>query len=332
MQAAHLSVGLDVGGTKTAALLVDPSSCVLGQTTVPTHAANPDELLATITRAIHAALAEASATPQQIESIGLGVPGQVDPTTGIVKLAVNLNLQAFPLGPTISARFKAPTFLENDVRTAAIGAFDYLRQAEPVQSIAYVSIGTGIAAGVILNGRLHRGHNGMAGEIGHMMIEPNGELCNCGLRGCLETIVAGPAIVRQLNATDPQANVQSAGDVYEAAAQGNPAAQWVVQRVSQHLSQAIQWLIMTYDVEKVMLGGGVTRSGEAFLAPILRELAALRQQSALAAELLLDEKLHLIPPDYNPGVWGAVHLANQMSSETITHISANDGSRSSLKT
>ena len=89
---------------------------------------------------------------------------------------------------------------------------------------------------------------------------------------------------------------------------------------------------MTYDVEKIVLGGGVTHSGDAFLAPILGELARLRQQSTLAAELLRDEKLHLIPPDYNPGVWGAVHLANQMSTETITYISANDGSRSSLKT
>lgn len=332
MQAEQLFVGLDVGGTKTAALIVDPNDVVLGQVTVPTRTANPDELLTTITRAIQAALAEANATSQQIQSIGLGVPGQVNPATGIVKLAVNLNLQTFPLGPAISARFKAPTLLENDVRTAAIGAFDYLRQIEPVQSIAYVSIGTGIAAGVVLNGRLHRGHNGMAGEIGHMTVEPNGHLCNCGLHGCLETIVAGPAIIHQMKAIDPKNNTQSAGDVYEAATQGNPAAQTVVQRVSQHLCRAIQWLIMTYDVEKIVLGGGVTHSGDAFLAPILRELARLRQQSTLAAELLRDEKLHLIPPDYNPGVWGAVHLANQMSTETITYISANDGSRSSLKT
>ena len=311
MQTAQLFVGLDVGGTKTAVLLADPSGCVLGQAVVPTRSANPDELLDTITRAIHAVLAEANATPQQIQSIGLGVPGQVDPTTGIVKLAVNLNLQAFPLGPTLAARFKAPAFLENDVRTAAIGAFDYLRQTEPVQSMAYLSIGTGLAAGVILHGRLYRGHNGMAGEIGHMIAEPDGRLCNCGLHGCLETIVAGPAILRQMHDADPTTNGENAGDVYETAVQGNPAAQRVVQRVSQHLSRAVQWLIMTYDVEKIVLGGGVTRSGDAFLAPILHELARLRQQSTLAAELLLDEKLRLIPPDYNPGVWGAVHLANQ---------------------
>jgi glucokinase len=317
MQAAYLTAGLDVGGTKTAALLVDTSNCILGQAIVPTHAASPNELLTTIAQAIYAALAEANATPQQIQSIGMGVPGQVDPTTGIVKLAVNLNLAAFPLGPTVSAQFNVPTFMENDVRTATIGAFDYLCQTEPVQSMAYLSIGTGIAAGLILNGRLYRGHNGMAGEIGHMPIEPDGQLCNCGLHGCLETIVAGPAIVRQMMLADPQTEIQNAGNVYREAAQGNPAARKVIQRVSQHLSQAIQWLFMTYDVEKIVIGGGVSRSGDAFLAPILHELAHLRQQSTLAAELLLDKKLHLIPPDHNPGVWGAVHLAHQVSSGAL---------------
>ena len=320
MQAAQLLVGLDVGGTKTAALLVNASGHVVGQTTVPTHTANPDELLATISRAIHAVLAQGQATPQHIQRIGLGVPGQVDPATGIVHLAVNLNLQTYPLGPTLSARFKTDTFLENDVRTAAIGAFNYMQQMEPVQSLAYLSIGTGIAAGVILNGRLHRGHNGMAGEIGHMIADPNGDLCNCGLHGCLETVVAGPAIIRQLLAAEPsaEAHIQTAGDVYRAAAEGDPAAQRVVQRVSQHLSQAIQWLIMTYDVEKVVLGGGVTRSGDAFLAPILAELAALRQQSPLANSMLPAEKVHLMPADYNPGLWGAVHLAKQAFSEPLS--------------
>lgn len=320
MQAAQLSVGLDVGGTKTAALIVDQSGCALGRATQPTNTANPDALLASITRAINTALHEANATPQKIQSIGVGVPGRVDPQTGAVHLAVNLNLKAYPLGPAISNRFQAPTFLENDVRTAAIGAFDYLRQTEMVQHMAYLSIGTGIAAGVILNGRLYRGHNGMAGEIGHMTAESSGDLCNCGLRGCLETIVAGPAIIRQMITANSQADqvMQHAGDVYHAAAAGHLAAQKVVQRVSSHLARAIQWLIMTYDVEKIVIGGGVSRSGQAFLAPILHELAQLRQQSSLAAELLLDQKLHLILPDYNPGVWGAVRLAREaLKDETL---------------
>ena len=318
MHTAQLLVGLDVGGTKTAALLTDASGSMLGQTVVPTRTATPEELLDSISQAIHLVLAQAQATPPQIQRIGLGVPGQVDPATGIVHLAVNLNLQNYPLGPALSARFKTPTFLENDVRTAAIGALAQVRQSEPVDSLAYVSIGTGLAAGVILNGRLHRGHNGLAGEIGHIIVEPDGALCNCGLRGCLETIVAGPAIVRQMAAAEPGMPIHHAGDVYEAAVQGNRAAQKIVQRVSQHLSQAIQWLIMTYDVEKIVLGGGVTQSGDAFLTPILQELACLRQQSTLAAALLPDEKVSLMPAGFNPGVWGAINLAKQTLLEPLS--------------
>ena len=307
----RLLVGLDVGGTKTAALLANTNGKALAEATIPTYTATPEALLGTITRAVRAVLAEVRATPRQIECIGMGVPGLVDPATGIVQLAVNLNLQRYPLGPAVAARFKTPTFLENDVRTAAVGAFAYVQQTEPVQSLAYVSIGTGVAAGVILNGRLHRGHNGMAGEIGHMIVEPGGERCNCGQHGCLETIVSGPAIVRQFAAAAPemQTTIRNAGDVYEAAVQGNTAAQAIVQRVGQHLSRAIQWLVMMYDVEKIVIGGGVTRSGDPFMAPIRHELAQLRQRSPLAAALLGEEKVHFMPPDYNPGLWGAVRLA-----------------------
>ena len=311
MQAAELFVGLDVGGTKTAALLVDSDNCVQGQAVVPTQTANPAALLDTIAEAVQTVLVEAQAAPTQLQSIGLGVPGQVDPSTGVVQLAVNLNLQAYPLGTTLSKRLQRPVLLENDVRVAALGAYARWRQTETGQSLAYLNVGTGIAAGVILNGRLHRGHNGMAGEVGHMIVEPDGVLCKCGLRGCLETIAAGPAIVRQMTLAEPQTPSQTAGDVYEAARQGNKAAQVIVQRVSQYLSRTVQWLIMSYDVEKILFGGGVTRSGAAFFAPILHELDQLRRQSALAAQLLGDEKFALMPPDDNPGLWGAVHLARQ---------------------
>ena len=107
MQAAQLFVGLDIGGTKTAVLLVDSNNHLLGKATLPTRAATPDELLATIARVIHTALTEAHATPLQIESIGMGVPGQVDPATGIVQMAVNLNLQTY--------RAEAAFAIENEI-------------------------------------------------------------------------------------------------------------------------------------------------------------------------------------------------------------------------
>lgn len=312
--APPLWVGLDIGGTKTAVLVVNQAQQPCSQLTQATDTHSPERLLAGTVQAIHRALYQAGAGAQQIAGIGMGVPGQVDRETGEVRLAVNLNLVAYPLGPALSAAFHIPCFLENDVRLATLGAYQYIQQTDPLQHVAYLSIGTGIAAGLILDGRLHRGANGMAGEIGHIIVEPNGNRCNCGLTGCLEAMAAGPAIARLAAARMREDGEQAplmAASVYQAAVQGNPAAQEVVATVSGYLGRAVQWLIMSYDVEKVVLGGGVTRAGAAFLEPIQRELAKLRAQSALAQVMLAAEKVTLLPPDYDAGTWGAVRLAQQ---------------------
>ena len=153
----------------------------------------------------------------------------------------------------------------------------------------------------------------MAGEIGHATVEPNGVLCNCGLHGCLETVIAGPAIARQANemmvGEGTHNSPLTAKDVYLAASNGDPMALQIVNRVSHHLSRTIQWLIMSYDVEKVVLGGGVASAGAAFLNPILQELSQLRAQSPLAASMYGAEKIMLLPEGFNAGTWGAILLA-----------------------
>jgi glucokinase len=304
--------GLDIGGTKIEALLVDDDFRVLAQARHATDVSHPDNLVASVVAAVDDVLQQAQASRTQLAGIGIGIPGQVDPAAGEVALAVNLNLRAFPLGEVMSTIVGAPVYLENDVRIAAMGVYRWLNQQEPVDNIAYLSIGTGVAAGMVLNGRLHRGSNGMAGEIGHITVEPNGALCNCGARGCLETIIAGPAIVRQARAVmqfDLPDNEVHAGHVYDAAANGNLAAQAIVARAGEYLALAIQYLIMLYDVDKVVLGGGVSGAGEPFIAPIFAALAQYRAQSNLFATLLQENKIVLLPNGYNAGTWGAVYLA-----------------------
>jgi glucokinase len=312
---ATLLVGLDIGGTKTAVLIVDQQLQPRAHLIMPTETADPDRLLGGIVRAVSLALEQAAPArrAEPIAGIGVGVPGQVYPATGEVRQAVNLNLVTYPLGPALSAAFNAPCLLENDARAAAMGAYQQAQQSAPVRHLAYLTIGTGIAAGLVLDGRLYRGAHGMAGEIGHILMEPDGARCNCGARGCLEALAAGPAIARLAAQMMPQQRGQplTAATVYQAAAHGDPAAQRVTQRVSHYLSRAIQWLIMSYDVERVVLGGGVARAGDAFLQPILQALAGLRAQSALAEAMLPDEKVALLPPGYDAGVWGAIWLARQ---------------------
>jgi glucokinase len=132
--------------------------------------------------------------------------------------------------------------------------------------------------------------------------------------GCLEAVAAGPAIARlagEVMAAPVGERPLTAEDVYAAAALGDQRARQVVAEVSRHYARAIQLLIMAYDVEKVVLGGGVSRAGQAFLEPILEALAEMRSQSDLARAMLPDEKILLLPADYSAGAWGAIILAQQ---------------------
>ncbi|MGD2049139.1 MAG: ROK family protein [Chloroflexota bacterium] len=306
----EIIVGLDIGGTKTAVLLVNRQGQQLSFFACPTVTTTPQGLVAGVVGAVDKALELACVKASQIVGVGVAVPGLVNPVTGIVEIAVNLNLRSYPLGQALSVELGSPAFLENDVRTAALGAYQFVKQKEPVQHLAYLSVGTGIAAGVILQGQLYRGAHGMAGEIGHVIFEPDGPACGCDMPGCLEAVASGSAIARMARELIPKDDEPiTAEKVYQAAANGQEIACSIVHKVSNYLARAIQLLIMTYDVERVVLGGGVTKSGATFFNPILEELARLRSLSSLADSMLKAEKLILLPATFNAGTWGAINLA-----------------------
>lgn len=313
-----LRVGLDIGGTKTAAVIVNEFGVPLGWAVRPTDATNPDQLVAGTLDAVNRALGDAGQPPGSLTSAGIGVPGQVDPVSGTVRLAVNLNLrEPYPLRDALQQALGVPVALENDVRAAAWGAFHWARSAEPLNSLAYLSVGTGIAAGLVLDGRLFRGSHGMAGEIGHIPVDPNGPRCTCGAYGCLEALAAGPAIAAHAAKIMPDSTGGgfSTNEVYARAAEGHILAHQVVERAAGYLARAVYLLLMTYDVEKVVLGGGVTRAGEAFEGPLRQAMDALRADSPLTASMMPDEKVLIIPTDFSPGVMGAVYLAPAPSPE-----------------
>ncbi len=313
-----LLVGVDVGGTKVGVLVVDARSQVRARVVMPTVLDGPDATLAGIAAAIRQAVQAAGADLSAVAAVGMGVPGQVDPQTGLVRHAVNLKWQEMPAGPRLATLLGVPCFLANDVRLAAIGLQRHPSYAL-TRNLAYVSVGTGIAAGLILDGRLYSGAHNMAGEIGHLVLNPAGPPCVCGLRGCLETLAAGPAIAawgRQAALADPTGLLGTAEElttatVYAAAAAGDPAAQAILRRVGRYLARACQAIMMTYDVERIVFGGGVAAAGEAFLRPIQGALGSLRRRSALARTLLTPDLLQLVPAGYDAGPWGAITLAGQ---------------------
>ena len=197
-----LLVGVDVGGSKVAVLVVDRSLRVRARHTIPTAVGEPDEAADHIATAIAAALAAADAGLEQVTAVGVGVPGRVDPLTGVVSLAVNLGWHWLPLRDRLEAALGLPCAIENDVRAAAAGILDRRLLGE-VADFVYLSVGTGISAGVVIDGRLHRGTRGLAGEIGHIVVDRPGPRCPCGLTGCLETIASGPAIARTATTRSP---------------------------------------------------------------------------------------------------------------------------------
>jgi len=317
LRARELIVGVDIGGSKVAVLVVAPDGGPVGRFVLSRPVGRQDEAVDVIADAVLAALAEAGAGVDAAAAVGVGVPGRVDPATGTVSLAVNLGWEELPLGTLLTERLELPVVLENDVRAAAFGL--HRRQIlGDVDDLAYLSLGTGISAGVVIDGRLHRGTRGLAGEIGHVVLERKGRLCQCGLHGCFEALASGPAIARtareglaagRTSSLRTLGEAITAADVYQAAAVGDPLAADIATRVGEYVARAVHELVMAYDVEVVVLGGGVSNAGDTFLDPILRALDAMRDASALAREVLRPGVVHLLAPGSDTGAWGAVSVA-----------------------
>jgi glucokinase len=333
MTSPGLVVGADIGGTKTAILVCEPDGTVRARSVAPTAVGSPDRAANAIASLVSAALAEAAAEPKDVAALGVGVPGRVDRATGHVTLAVNLDWHDLPLGPRLEARLGIPTIVENDVRAAALG-LHRRRLFGHAESLALLAIGTGISAGVVLDGELHRGSLGLAGEIGHAIIDPDGPRCACGNRGCFEAVAAGPAIVtRTLAGWAARRNGKGLGEVttagaawdddrreshlvgaeavFAAALAGDQVAQEVIESTGRAIAWGIHLLALAYDVERIVIGGGVSHAGAAFMAPVRRELDRYRAASPLAAEILLPDLVQLLPPGSDAGAWGAVTIARE---------------------
>lgn len=301
-----VTLGVDIGGSSIAVVARNEAAEIVGSFSARVSLAGGGQV-ATATVAAVRSLGVGGFT-----GVGVGVPGHVDRDTGEVSLAVNLGigLEPFDLAGAIGSELGTPVVVENDVRSAALGARESLRIAgRSPESLAVVSIGTGISAGVVTNGRLVRGANGMAGEIGHVVVVQAGPVCACGQRGCLETVAAGPAIGKAW----PGGGREPASALFAAVAEGDPAARKVADRITDHLTTALIWLAATYDTEVIVLAGGVPSVGEVFLEVIRDQIEERAAASELAARRLQPDQVVLADPFDPPGPRGAALLAADLS-------------------
>lgn len=299
MSGRPLRVGLDIGGTKTDAVAVDDAGSVIAEVRVAT-GFGPAAVLESTEAAVMALAELAGIDASRFVSVGIGIPGAVETITGRVSHAVNLGIDNLELGTELGARLSVPVRVENDVNAAALGAFHLLGRADS-DSMAYLNLGTGLAAGLVLDGRLWRGARGTAGEIGHIPIDPNGPLCPCGQRGCLEMVASGSAVLRQWPTTHPRP-VQA---LFDAAATGDTVALEVKTRLVDNVAAAVRLLVLTVDVGTVVIGGGISSLGPRLLDEIRLVLAGWAADSPFISSLELADRVELVPSQFSAAAVGA---------------------------
>jgi len=293
-----MTVGLDIGGTKTLAIGLDAHGRVLGQVRLPS-GYGPENV---IRAAVEAVERLGAAIPGRvIGRVGIGIPGTVDHVTGEVQQALNLGLAHVALGAAIRERLGVPVHVENDVNAAALGA----SRSAAGASLAYLNLGTGLATGLVLDGRLWRGVRGAAGEIGHVPLDPDGLACVCGQRGCIEVMASGSGIARQWGP-----GVPPAAELGALAVAGDPRAAAIFDRLVWAVASAIRLIVLAQDVERIVIGGGLAEAlGEGLVGPVGRTLRDWESESEFFASLAPAERVALAPTDAPLAAIGAALAA-----------------------
>ncbi|NRG44921.1 ROK family glucokinase [Bacillus sp. CRN 9] len=278
-------VGVDIGGTTIKMAVVNLHGDILYSWEISTDIRDKGQYIPlTIAKSIDQKLEEINQPKKRLIGIGIGAPGPVNMMDGSIEMAVNLGWDHFPLKEILERETALPVVVDNDANIAAIGEM-WTGAGKGAKHLICVTLGTGVGGGIIINGEIVHGINGAGGEIGHIIAVPkNGSPCNCGKSGCLETIASATGIVRLAIATLSSMNCNSklreyfeehqtltSKLVFDAASEGDELAKNVLQQVTEHLGLALANLANGLNPEKIVIGGGVSKAGDALLIPLKEE-------------------------------------------------------------
>ena len=279
-------IGVDLGGTKILAGVFDTAFNCLGQVKISTKAhRGPDEVINRIARCVKDTVDECDLSMSQVRGVGIGAPGAVDTQEGRVIFAPNLGWENLPLKKSLEKQLDVPVFVENDCKLHTLGVFEAELKAKPKHLIG-IFLGTGIGAGIIIDGKPYTGINGTAGEVGHMVIDINGPECGCGNKGCFEALASRRAIFRTIQLAvkkgqktlltdmlgDDLADLRS-GDLRKAIRRGDKFVEKVIDQAAEYTGVAVGNLMNIFNPEVIVIGGGVVEQLEHEMLPIIEKVA-----------------------------------------------------------
>lgn len=314
-------IGIDIGGTKILAAMIDPDGRILARAKQKTRAEETAD--AVIQRIVGTALEVMQATqigPREILCIGAGAPGPLDTNRGLVLEAPNLGWKNVPLATILTERLGAPAYISNDVNAGTWGEY-LLGAGREADACLGVFIGTGIGGGIVLNGSLYEGASGVAGEIGHMLIDPKGPTCGCGQKGCLEAYASRTAITRDiwaeikaggksriLDAKEKGEQIRSK-QLSRAFEEGDKLIIGVLEKAAKYLGIGIASAAHLINPDRIILGGGVVEAlGEKYVSRVREAFVARAFKSVSAAAEIVEARL-----GDDAVVLGAAFLARRRS-------------------
>lgn len=275
-------IGIDIGGTNLKAGLVDESYQITATKKQPLQFVSMEQMGETLAKMAIDLVEENNISRDQVASVGMGFPGPVDDKRGVVIKTVNIPIRFMPVAEMFHRQWDGvPVHLGNDADCAALGEF-YHYEDKNIESLILVTLGTGIGTGIILNGKIHTGINGCAGEGGHIVLVHGGEQCTCGRKGCWERYASANALIRQTMAAMDQ-NKDSimwgmtGGDLsrvdgrtaFEAMHQGDATARAVIDQYLRYLGDGLSNFVNIFQPEVIALGGGVSQArDEDLLLPL----------------------------------------------------------------
>lgn len=318
---AVLALGARLRDRRWGIVLTDLDARVVHRLDAPVADLTPGAALAALKEGV-AQLTPGIDPSRLLPGIGLGTPGLVDMNTGVVKTAVDVGWFDVPIGSMAASTLGMRTFVANRSKVGALAELWSDRNGG-MQNLIYISVGTGVSAGIIVNGQLYTGANSSAGELGHVTVLPDGPVCACGNRGCLQALVSAPAIANrareQLRLTSSSLLVElveghperiDADTVFAAATQGDQLAQRIVDETAHYLGLAVANLVNLFNPELIVVGGPVSQAGDLLLGPLQREVQRRAMAYPLSAVRIVTSTLGA-----DAGAIGAAVLVLQHTNE-----------------